>query len=32
LLLRQLPEISEYTHFSRFTYAYCTPVTATVTQ
>jgi hypothetical protein len=30
LLLRQLPQKAEYTHFSRFTYAYCTPVTATV--
>jgi hypothetical protein len=30
LLLRQLPQIYEYTHISRLLYAYCTPVTATV--
>ncbi len=30
LLLRQLPQVYEYTHFSRLLYAYCTPVTATV--
>ncbi len=32
LLLRQLPQIYEYTHFSRLLYAYCTPVTATVSR
>jgi hypothetical protein len=30
LLLRQLPQIYEYTHISCLLYAYCTPVTATV--